>query len=170
SEAMQTPRLSFAERAFYLSYWSERGDEKETLLGGLMRFLTPQKYFVVADQGWDGWDLKIARGLWSRALVLVCTENHGGGKRLLRVRCAMRVSRFSALVLRAYALACAAALILNAPLPAAAIGIAGLAHGAYIGWRTFEFGRLMRRIIETVARREGVAPIERSSALAVQGG
>ena len=34
-----------------------------------MRFLAPQKYFVVADQGWNDWDLKIARGLWSRALV-----------------------------------------------------------------------------------------------------
>ena len=68
-----------------------------------MRFLAPQKYFVIADQGWDEWDLKIARGLWSRALVLVCTENHGGNKRLLRVRCAMRLSRFAAFVLRAYA-------------------------------------------------------------------
>ena len=72
------PRRSWQERAFYLSYWSEKGDEKEVLLGGLMRFLAPQKYFVIPDQGWDDWDLKIARGLWSRALVLVCTENHGG--------------------------------------------------------------------------------------------
>ena len=55
-----------------------------------MQFLVPQKYFVVPDTGWSNWDLKIARGLCSRALVLVCTENHGGAKRLLRVRCAMR--------------------------------------------------------------------------------
>ena len=101
SATMQEPRLSWKERAFYLSYWSEKGDEKEALLGGLMRFLTPQKYFVVTDQGWNDWDLKISRGLWSRALVLVCTENHGGEKRLLRVRCAMRLSRLSALLLRA---------------------------------------------------------------------
>jgi len=26
-------------------------------------------------------------GLWSRALIQVCTENHGGSKRLLRARC-----------------------------------------------------------------------------------
>ena len=55
-----------------------------------MDFLLPQKYFVVADTGWSKWDLKIARGLWSRALVPSCAENHGGTKRLLRVRCAMR--------------------------------------------------------------------------------
>ena len=121
-QPIQKPRLALRERAFYLSYWSETGDDKEALLGGLMRFLIPQKYFVVADQGWDAWDLKIARGLWSRALVLVCTENHGEGKRLLRVRCAMRLSRFAAFVLRAYAVATAVALILDAPALGAVVG------------------------------------------------
>ena len=152
--------LAGSERAFYLSYWSEKGDEKEALLGGLMRFLAPQKYFIVADQGWDDWDLKIARGLWSRALVLVCTENHGGEKRLLRVRCAMRLSRLSAFVLRAYAVATAAALILDAPA-AADGGRRGSASriGALIAYRTVEFGRLMHRIIETVAQREGLTPV-----------
>ncbi len=48
---MQAPRRSWKERAFYLSYWSEKGDEKEALLGGLMRFLVPQKYFVVRRPG-----------------------------------------------------------------------------------------------------------------------
>ncbi len=158
-QAIQKPRLALKERAFYLSYWSEKGDEKEALLGGLMRFLAPQKYFVIADQGWDEWDLKIARGLWSRALVLVCTENHGGGKRLLRVRCAMRLSRFAAFVLRGYALAVAAALIFGAPVPAAVVGVIGLAHGALIALRTVGFGRLMHHIIETVARREALVPV-----------
>ncbi|MGB8182251.1 MAG: glycosyltransferase [Stellaceae bacterium] len=155
----QTLRRSWRERAFYLSYWSEHGAEKEALLGGLMRFLAPQKYFVVPDQGWDEWDLKIARGLWSRALVLVCVENHGGEKRLLRVRCAMRLSRLSAFLLRAWAAATAAALILDAPMAAAVIGVLGLCQAVLIAYRTLEFGRLMHGIIETVARREGLQPL-----------
>ncbi|MDE2229737.1 MAG: glycosyltransferase [Alphaproteobacteria bacterium] len=157
---MHTSRRSWRERAFYLSYWSEKGDEKELLLGGLMRFLVPQKYFVIPDQGWDEWDLKIARGLWSRALVLVCVENHGGAKRLLRVRCAMRLSRLSAFLLRAWAAATAAALILDAPMAATVIGVLGLSQTALIAYRTLEFGRLMHGIIETVARREGLMPLE----------
>jgi GT2 family glycosyltransferase len=157
---MQKPRVSWRERAFYLSYWSETGDEKETLLGGLMRFLTPQKYFVIADQGWDEWDLKIARGLWVRALVLICTENHGGAKRLLRVRCAMRISRFAAFVLRAYALVAAAALILNSPALGVIVGLVGIAHGVVISMRTYAFGVLMHRIIETVALRQHLAPLQ----------
>jgi len=157
---MQAPRRSWKERAFYLSYWSEKGAEKEVLLGGLMRFLVPQKYFVVPDQGWDEWDLKIARGLWSRALVLVCTENHGGLKRLLRVRCSLRLSRLSAFVLRAFAAATAGALIFDAPDAAEAIGAAGLLFGLLIAYRMVQFWRLMPGIIETVARREGLTPVE----------
>src|SRR5712671_2314229 len=159
AEARQPARLSWRERAFYLSYWSDRGEEKEVLLGGLMRFLTPQKYFIVTDQGWNDWDIKIARGLWSRALVLVCIENHGGMKRLLQVRCAMRLSRFSAVALRAYAVATAAALIVDAPAAAAAIGLLGLAQGALIAYRTVEFGKLMHGIIETVAKQVELTPV-----------
>ena len=157
---MQEPRRAWKERAFYLSYWSEKGTEKEALLDGLMRFLIPQKYFVIPDQGWDDWDLKIARGLWSRALVLVCTENHGGTKRLLRVRCSMRLSRLSAFILRTFAAAAAAARILNVLAAAEVIGVFGLLFGLLIAYRTVQFGRLMRGIIETVARREGLTPVE----------
>jgi glycosyltransferase involved in cell wall biosynthesis len=159
TEPGQAARIDWRDRAFYLSYWSERGDEKELLLGGIMHFLTPQKYFIVADQGWNDWDLKIARGLWSRALVLVCTENHGGMKRLLRVRCAMRLSRLSAVILRSFAAATAVALILNQPEAAAVIGVLGLAEAGLIGYRTLEFGRLMRGIIATVAKSQGVTPV-----------
>ncbi|HZB90279.1 MAG TPA: hypothetical protein VE397_02485 [Stellaceae bacterium] len=124
-----------------------------------MRFLAPQKYFIVTDQGWNDWDLKIARGLWSRAFVLVCTENHGGVKRLLRVRCAMRLSRLSAFVLRGYAVATAAALIVEQPAAAAVIGALGLAQLALITYRTLEFSRLMRGIIGTVAKAHGLTPV-----------
>jgi GT2 family glycosyltransferase len=158
-QTMQEPRVNWRERAFYLSYWSEKGDEKEALLGELVHFLTPQKYFIQIDQGWNDWDLKIARGLWSRAYVLACTENHGGEKRLLRVRCAIRLSRFSAFMLRFYAVLTAAALILDAPAWGSVAGILGIAQGALIAYRTVEFGRLMHRIIETAAKRQNLAPV-----------
>src|SRR5204863_7803418 len=109
----QRGRIDWRERAFVLRYWDESAAEKEVLLGGLMDFLLPQKYFVVADTGWSKWDLKIARGLWSRALVTVCAENHGGMKRLLRVRCAMRLSSLGRVLLRGYAALTAGSLILG---------------------------------------------------------
>jgi len=156
----QRARTRWRERAFELAYWSETGAEKEVLILGLMDFLVRQKYFVVPDTGWSRWDLAIARGFWARALVTVCAENHGGAKRLLRLRCAMRVSRFGAFLLRSYAVATAFALILGWPFAAAAIGAAGLANLAVIFYRLVGFGWLMHRIVETIAKPAGLLPTE----------
>ncbi len=156
----QRARIVWPERAFVLSYWNEAAAEKEVLLGGLMDFLLPQKYFVVADTGWSKWDLKIARGLWSRALVTVCAENHGGQKRLLRVRCAMRSSSLARVLLRCYAALGAGSLILGAPVAAAIFFAVALVNFGVIGWQLAIFGRLMHRIIEAVARQARLMPAE----------
>jgi glycosyltransferase involved in cell wall biosynthesis len=156
----QRARISWLERAFVLRYWSENAAEKELLLGGLMEFLLPQKYFVVADTGWSKWDLKIARGLWSRALVTVCAENHGGMKRLLRVRCAMRMSSLGRVLLRCYAALVAISLILGAPMAALAFLIIGIVNLGVIGCQLVAFGRLMQRIVEAVARQAHLTPAE----------
>jgi glycosyltransferase involved in cell wall biosynthesis len=156
----QRARIGWATRAFNLAYWSEAAAEKEALICGLMEFLVPQKYFVVPDTGWSNWDLEIARGMCSRALVLVCTEDHGGTKRLLRVRCAMRFSRIALLLLRGCAALTAFALILEWPLAAAAIGGAGLVGLAVMGCQLIGFGRLMHRIIEAVAKQARLVPLE----------
>jgi len=159
-ETEQRARIRWRERAFHLSYWSETGTEKEVLLGGLTDFLVPQKYLVAADTGWSNWDLKIARGLCSRCLVTVCTENHGSSKRLLRVRCALRLSHLALFLLRSYAALTAFALILGWPLVAAVMGMAGIVNVGVIGWQLVDFGRLMHRIVEAVAKQARLVPLE----------
>lgn len=162
AETEQRAHVSWRQRALQLAYWSESGTEKEAVIHGLMDFLVRQKYFVVPDTGWSGWDLEIARGLCSRSLVTVCTENHGGAKRLLRVRCTMRLSRLALVLLRGYAALTAFALVLGWPLAAAAIAAAGLANFAAMGVQLAGFARLMHRIVEAVARPVGLIPVERS--------
>ncbi|HZU89938.1 MAG TPA: hypothetical protein VE993_11825, partial [Stellaceae bacterium] len=166
----QRPRISWLRRALHLSYWSETGAEKEVLLSGVMDFLKPQKYFVVPDTGWSGWDVQIARGLWSRALLLVCVENHGGGKRLFRVRCALRLSGLARALLRGYAAAAAFALMLGWPLAAAAIGGVGIAHLAVMGHRLAAFGRIMHCVVETVATAARLTPLSPPSRAPLMGG
>ncbi|HTV89341.1 MAG TPA: glycosyltransferase [Stellaceae bacterium] len=166
----QRAHIAWAARTFTLSYWNEGAAEKEALLGGLMDFLLPLKYFVVADTGWSKWDLKISRGLWSRALVTVVAENHGGDKRLIRVRCAMRTSSLARMLVRGYAVVLAAGLICGSPVAALAILAVGGAHLALIGARVAMFGRLMHRIIETVARQVGLLPAEPIAAPALSMG
>src|SRR6185503_12742456 len=136
----QLPGIDWRQRAFVLRYWDETAAEKEVLLGGLMDFLLPQKYFVVADTGWSKWDLKISRGLWSRALVTVVSENHGGLKRLLRVRCAMRLSSLARVLLRGYAALAAVSLILGSPAAALVFCAIGVVNFGVIGWRLATFG------------------------------
>src|SRR5204863_136665 len=114
----QRARIDWLARAFTLSYWNEFSGEKEALLAGLMDFLLPQKYFVVPDTGWSKWDLKISRGLWSRAFITVCAENHGGPKRLLRVRCAMRMSSLARELLKPWPLQIVIDYVLGGKSPA----------------------------------------------------
>jgi O-antigen biosynthesis protein len=159
-ETEQRARLSWVERAFELAYWSDTGTEKEALIGGLINFLVPQKYFVVPDTGWSSWDINIARGLCGRALVVVCTENHGGAKRLLRVRCALRFSPFALFVLRSCAALTAFALILGWPWVGAALCAIGLVSFGVMGGQLLVFGRLMHRIVEAVAKQARLTPLE----------
>src|SRR5258708_23433003 len=70
----QKARVDWRERAFFLAYWSERGDEKELLLGRLLAFLAPQKYFLMPHQGWSDWGPKLARGPLSPAHGMVVGE------------------------------------------------------------------------------------------------
>jgi hypothetical protein len=155
----QQARIDWRNRALFLSYWGQNYEEKEVLLAGLMEFLVPRKYFLQTDEGWSDWDLKIARGLWSRAFVMVCTENHGGEKRAMRVRCSMRLSRLSSFVLRCYAAATAVALIVGAPVPAGIIAVCGLANFAYIADQTWRFSTIMNRVIDEVARKAQLVPM-----------
>jgi len=155
----QRARICWRERAFHLCYWSEASAEKEMLLGGLTDFLVQQKYLVTMDTGWSNWDLKVGRGLCSRSLVTVCVENHGGGKRLLRVRCVMRLSRPASFLLRSYAGLTAFALILGWPLVAGVIGMVGMVNCSVMGWQLVGFGRLMHRVIEALAKQAELMPL-----------
>jgi glycosyltransferase involved in cell wall biosynthesis len=162
----QRPRIAWAQRAFVLSYWNETAAEKESLIHGLIELLRPQKYFVVADTGWSKWDLKISRGLWSRALVTVATENHGGMKRLFRVRCALRLSSLARLLLRGWAALAAFSLILGSPLAVLVFAVIGLANLGIIAWQGVAFGRIMHRMIESEARQTGLTPTNPVAAVA----
>ncbi|MBV9966246.1 MAG: hypothetical protein JO008_11175, partial [Alphaproteobacteria bacterium] len=112
------------------------------------------------DTGWSKWDLKISRGFWSRALVTVCAENHGGPKRLLRVRCAMRMSSLARAILRGCAALTAAGLILDSQIVAMIFFALGVVNLGVVGWQLATFGRLMHRIIEAVAQQAHLLPAD----------
>jgi GT2 family glycosyltransferase len=147
-------------RSFALSYWNEFGGEKEAILGRLIAFLQRHRHPVALDTGWEAWDLEIGGDLCSRARVLVCAENHGGEKRLLRARSTMMLSDPARVALGAIAAASAFALAAGEPGIAGIFAAFGVAAAASAAWQTLRFARLVQRMIEAAARDAGLKPLD----------
>src|SRR4029450_13487602 len=91
--------------------------------------LGARKYFVLVDQGWSEWDLEVHGGIWSRGRIKVCTENHGGERRVLRVKCALNPSKVAQGVVVGGAVLAGLGLHLGLP----ALIAAGVATCAVVG-------------------------------------
>jgi glycosyltransferase involved in cell wall biosynthesis len=140
----QSPRIDVLERAFTLRYWNEAGQEKEQLLGTVMEFLIPRKYLITVDPGWNRWDLEIFRGVWAKARLAAAAENHGGEKRLLNVRCEVRITRVAQLALAGWALVLAFGIAFGVPeLTGVAAGL-GLVNLGVVLKELVELGRIVR--------------------------
>jgi hypothetical protein len=162
--------VSWRARAFSVAFWNENGQEKEIILHGLRDAMVARRTFVRLDQGWSDWDLEVHGGLWSRGRVTVCTENHGGNRRVLRVRCVLRSSLFT----RLGGLAGLAVAVVGASVDSVVLTGAGLAAAAVVGtaWvrGVLGLGQMLYTTLQTVARRARlhyappVAPRERTPA------
>ena len=144
---------SWRTRTFSAAFWTEDGLEKETLLHGLMDALAQRKYFVLIDQGWSEWDLEAHGGVWSRGRIKVCTENHGGERRVLRVQCALRTSRLSRGVLAGAVIAAGVGLHLGLPALIAAGVAATVGMGVGLLREAIGLGRTLYEALHGVARR-----------------
>lgn len=155
--------ISWRDRAYELSYWTETGTEKENLLQKVMDLLLPSKYFIAMDQGWSDWDLEIYQGIWSKVQLKVCTENHGGNKRVLRMRCALRMSQFATMAMVGYCLFTILAIVLGMPEVATVTIAVGILNGAFISYQNFQLGRILYQVLEIIARRVKLLPIQTTS-------
>ena len=120
----------------------------------------PRKYFIALDQGWSDWDLQIYRGVWSKVQIKVCNENHGGAKRLLRVWCALRMSRVATIALCGYPLLAALGLALGMTEAAVATIVVGGVNALAIFYQNFRLGRILYHVLEIVAKKVGLLPVE----------
>ncbi|HKW91532.1 MAG TPA: glycosyltransferase [Methylomirabilota bacterium] len=144
---------SWRERSFSAAFWTESGLEKETILHGLVDVLTARKYFVLVDQGWSEWDLDVHGGIWACGRIKVCGENHGGERRVLRVKCSLRTSRLTRGVLLGAVVAAGLGLHLGLPVLAAAGAAIGLVTGAALVREGLALGRTLYDALHSVARR-----------------
>jgi hypothetical protein len=78
-----------------VEYWSEQGHERTELLGLAVAYLDEHRWGRVMDSGWSDWDLEVYCDRWT--IVQICTtqEDHGSGKRLIRIRYRLRTGGFA---------------------------------------------------------------------------
>jgi hypothetical protein len=157
--AHQPVRVDWLQRQLSLGYWSEQGHEKEALLASVVDFLLPRKYLIAVDPGWNRWDLEVYRGIWSKARLIVAAENHGGPRRLLNVRCEVRLTRVAQLALLGFALTVAAGLILGAPEMTGVGAGLGLVNLTIIVLENLRLGRVLTDTLDIVAQQIGLRPV-----------
>ena len=155
----QPARIDWLRRTFTLGYWSEQGHEKEALLAGVMEFLIPRKYLIAVDPGWNRWDVEVYRGIWSKARLSVATENHGGLKRLLNVRCEVRLTRVSRLALLAYVIAVIAGLVFGVPEITGVGAALGIVNLGVIVAENARLGRILNDTLDIVAGNIALRPL-----------
>jgi GT2 family glycosyltransferase len=65
--------------------WSEHWHAVEDYLCGICLSLKQEGSVVISGGDWDRWDLKVRGGSLGVAKLLTATEEHGGGRQLIRV-------------------------------------------------------------------------------------
>ncbi|MEX2430754.1 MAG: hypothetical protein WD645_02410, partial [Dehalococcoidia bacterium] len=82
-------------RSHTAEYWSEEGIERTHLLGVVIAHLNEHGWSKTIDTGWESWDVEVFSSPWSVVRIATAQEEHGGGKRLIRVRYHTRPSGYS---------------------------------------------------------------------------
>jgi hypothetical protein len=73
-----------------MDYWDEAWRDRTELLNRVIGYLTDRRWTLKVDSGWSHWDLDIYRDTWTCLKVQTVQEDHGSGKRLLRLRYRLR--------------------------------------------------------------------------------
>jgi hypothetical protein len=73
-----------------VDYWSEMARDRLEMLQLAVEFLAHHRWGRIVDSGWTNWDLRIYCHPLVYLEVATTQENHGGNKRLIRVRQKMR--------------------------------------------------------------------------------
>jgi GT2 family glycosyltransferase/membrane protein implicated in regulation of membrane protease activity len=94
--------------------WFERGAGYDVRLRALERALRARGAVVLRGGDFERWDFEVRGGTFGRVRVATTTEEHGGGRQLMRVRCVPRAAVGTWLVAVPAVLAGLAAAMLSA--------------------------------------------------------
>src|SRR5262249_61278331 len=90
-------------------YWTEGGYARTELLALVIAYLNENGWGKTIDSGWSDWDVEIYCHPWTVVQACTAQEDHGSGKRLIRVRFRLRPSGYLKVLAGAAVLAAVAA-------------------------------------------------------------
>jgi O-antigen biosynthesis protein len=117
-----------------VEYWTESGDDRTELLGLAVVYFDEHRWGRVIDSGWSDWDLEVYCDRWTIVQICSTQEDHGGDKRLIRVRFRLLTGGAVIQTIAASAAAAPLAAALGA-WPAFLTAAALLASGLALRWR-----------------------------------
>ena len=93
------PRDWFRPATFVTAnYWSEQGHDRTDLIRALVSVLDERQCIKMVDTGWSHWDLEIPYAPMTNVRLCTAQEEHGGGRRLIRVRFKRSLSTLTRIV------------------------------------------------------------------------
>jgi GT2 family glycosyltransferase len=142
-----------------VSYWDEQWRDRIEVLDRASAALTAHRRGKVIDSGWSDWDLEVPVGRWTVLRICSVQENHGGPRRVIRLRYWLRPDGLTGMGVVFTALVILVAGTGGAGLAAAMevlLGALALAYG-YEGARR---GADVLALLDRVAREMGLIRIE----------
>ena len=142
------------------SYWGETWGERPEVVTRTVAELSDSRWGVTLDTGWADWDAEIFGHPWTCVRVTSVQEEHGEGKRLVRLRYRFGPTWLGWTVLAVMAASVGLAAALE---PGVASVLGGIAVVAVV-WTAGRGGRLAARIRDAFdrnARAIGLIPCDR---------
>jgi GT2 family glycosyltransferase len=142
--------------ALYRAYWDDRWRDRTELLHLGANELVALCWAKETDAGWSDWDLEFSRDPWTVVRVSTVQEDHGCGRRLIRLRYALKKSVVMPVILAGVA-GVLAAFSGAWPLAAGGAAAAGIITGQW--WRARRAAGVVVAF-DNVAMRMGLVRVE----------
>lgn len=146
-----------------INYWSERGLDRLELLDGVIQYFTENRWGRNIDSGWSDWDVEVFCHPWTVVQIATAEEDHGGGKRLVRVRHRLRPSGYLKALVAGIAVAGIAGAGFLSWLNEVALGLMLIVPAA-LWWRGTRRAALAVAVVDRRATDMGMVRMDRPSA------
>lgn len=82
-----------------IGYWGEAWQERTDLLDRAAAYFTGHRWAFKVDSGWSHWDIAIQCHPWTALHIVTAQEDHGGGRRLMRIRYRLQSTEYAKAVM-----------------------------------------------------------------------